>query len=130
VNIFAMLTFDYTGGPYGKGEAISKVINEFERVINCGLSFQGVHFKESVWATALTGRCMPPKMLVEVALFNIDPLDGPRHEGEAEDLIQRELDKCEDMDCSIVITHGTDYVDEEAAYKPAMTKESQLRTGE
>lgn len=130
MNIFATLTFDYDGGQFGRGEAVSKVINEIENVTKCDLSFQGVHFRESKWSAALTGNHMPPKMLVEVAMFDIDILNGPRHEGEAEELVQRELDKCKDMDCSILITHGTDYVDEEKLYREKMTRVSQLRRGE
>lgn len=113
--IYSELTFDYAGSPSDKGQATINLILQLDK---CRLKFQGVEFWER----------KPPsyqRMKVTVALFNIDPLDQPRHEGEAEELIERELDKV-GLDCSVLIVRGTEYLDEQARYEPPMTKAEQL----
>lgn len=101
MNVFAELKIDYSGGRYGKGETVSDFLEAFHK---CRLSFQGVEFKD-----ATLNRL--PKMIVQVALFNVDNVDAPRHEGEAEELVQRELDKA-GLSASVLIVHGTQYIDE------------------
>lgn len=112
MKVFAELEFDYSASLTSMGAETIEAINRLDK---CKLHFQGVSFKQD-------------KMLVEVYLMNIDPLDGPRHEGEALELIERELDKA-GLDCSVRILDGTDYVDEQEMYRPEITKASQLRTG-
>lgn len=111
MNIIAVLTIPHDVH-LGRGFATISVIESLE---NSDLSFQGVSFK-------------PGKMLVEV-LLDTDQLNAPRHEGEAEEEIRKECDKA-NLDCSILIIHGTQYVDESKGYEPQMTPETQLRHGE
>lgn len=110
--IYAELSFSYHLGEYTKGWKVRTILDELEE---CNLVFQGVEFK-------------PGKMIVQVMLA-VDSLDAPRHEGEGEELVEREVEKT-GWDCSIRVCHGTEYVDEQKPYRPQMTIGIQLRAGE
>lgn len=112
MNIFAQLAFDYKGTLTQRGYTTLYTINALER---CDLSFQCVNFRDG-------------KMLVEV-LLDTDEVNSPRNEMEAEEEILKELQKVE-MDCTILIIRGTEYVNEEPRYEPQMTLETQLRRNE
>lgn len=110
MNIFAQLSFDYIGNLFDREQAAITVIHD---LCGCQLCLQSLSFK-------------PGKMLIEVLL---EVEHGPRHEGEAEADIRIELEKA-NLDASILIVHGTEYVSEEPPYRPQMTLQSQLRHGE
>lgn len=110
--IFSQLSFDYAGTLAQRGYTILYTINALEK---CRLSFQCVNFRDG-------------KMLVEV-LLDTDEVNAPRNEMEAEEEILKEVQKAE-MDCTILIISGTEYVNESERYEPKMTLATQLRTGE
>lgn len=93
MNIFAQLSFHHD--VHLQRELAT--MNTIEALRKSRLSFQCANFRGG-------------KMLVEV-LLDTAPLDAPRHEIEAEELIQRELDKA-GLSASVLIVHGTQYIDE------------------
>lgn len=112
MNIFAQLSFDYKGTLTQRGYTTIYTINALEK---CELQFQCVNFRDG-------------KMLVEV-LLDTDEVNAPRNEMEAEEEILKEVQKVE-MDCTILIMSGTEYLDESERYEPKMTVETQLRRNE
>lgn len=92
--INAELKLDWGSVSYTKSLAVKSVLDSLD---GCGLWFNGVEFK---------GR----HMIVQVS-YQESKLDAPRHEGEAEELVQRELDKA-GLSAGILIVSGTEYVDE------------------